>query len=359
MVSGPKKLLSVRLPFQFAEDQRPQGLLKSTPEDFIVEEVPAFSLSGHGDFVYVEVVKRNLTGHQLLSLVARHYGIPISHIGAAGTKDRLALTTQRLSLPRSCLSESAPKAPELIDWKVLGLHDQPLRPGRLLGNRFLVRLKIAQGKAEQWFPQAYLRQRPVGWANYYGIQRFGEDNHNWEKGLQLLKTPPPKGQRIRWPGNFPISVVQSQLFNEVLEQRVAMGGFCSLQEGDIVDSGQGPRPVQPGGDDQRAFQEFRLQLLGPIWGYKLLVSNPMERELLARHGLDSQMFRPFRAPGTRRVMRLPLPEVDYTSEYNHFVLKFCLPPGSYATVFLQHFFQLELSPTGTGFTSGLEVPDDR
>ena len=47
------------------------GRLKSQPEDFEVEEVPAYEPSGQGDFLYLWVEKRGVGAEYFARLVAR------------------------------------------------------------------------------------------------------------------------------------------------------------------------------------------------------------------------------------------------------------------------------------------------
>lgn len=347
------------LPLQFASELRPKAQIKACPEDFRVDEVPLFEVSGQGDYAYFEVLKRAIPGHALVRAVAEHLDIPASQVATAGTKDRLAIARQRLSLPARFAQAGPPPMDEILEWKALGLHSQPLRPGLLKGNRFRVRL-LGENLGP-WLRKAWQRQQPVGWANYYGIQRFGDDNKNWGLGLAMLLNPPPRSKRKRWPHNFVLSSVQSQLFNEFLEKRVALGRFQALSPGDWCDTlpPSQPFPARGDADEKRAFLDFQISSLGPIWGYKLQQPTSEEVAAIEVHGLKQQSFQPFRAPGSRRATRLPLaPILECEADEKSLVLQFELPPGSYLTVFLEHFFRLELHSSDSGFSSGLEVPDD-
>lgn len=339
----------MKLPLQFASELRPKAQIKACPEDFQVTEIPLSEVSGQGDYAYFEVVKRNLPGHALVRAIAEHLDIPTSQVTTAGTKDRLAIARQRLSLPARFLQAGPPPLDEILEWRALGLHPEPLRPGHLKGNLFQVRL-LGEGLGV-WLSQAWQRQQPVGWANYYGIQRFGNDNKNWGVGLEMLHNPPPRSKRQRWPNNFVLASVQSQIFNEFLEKRIALGRFQALSQGDWCDTLPASQPFQARGDvdEKRAFLDFRLSSLGPIWGYKLLQPTLEELALLETHGLTQRSFQPFRAPGSRRATRLPLaPLLQCQAEEKSLTIEFELPPGSYVTVFLEHFFQLELHPTDSG-----------
>src|SRR5262249_58421298 len=74
------------------------GRIKSVPEDFEVEEVPAYAPSGAGDFLYLWVEKLCLGAEYFLRQVARRLELSPGEVGSAGLKDRHAVTRQMLSL---------------------------------------------------------------------------------------------------------------------------------------------------------------------------------------------------------------------------------------------------------------------
>jgi tRNA pseudouridine13 synthase len=331
----------MKLPLQFSSDLRPQVRLKSCPEDFQVDEIHDHDPGEEGEFAVVEVVKRDLTTPALLKAVAEHFQVTRDQVACAGFKDRVAVTRQRLSLPATCLPGGPPDLPQILQWKPLGRQSTPLRPGQLSGNQFRIRLRGIQDPS--WLDKAWRRQQAVGFANYYGIQRFGPDNENWRIGLDMLRHPPERRSRRRWPHNFVLNSVQSQLFNLFLEERIESGRFQILRAGDWCDSlpSRGARPAGGDREEQRLLQRFELTPLGPIWGYKLERPSAEEQGLLQRLGLTSESFRPFRAPGSRRPIRLPLPKLTVHSQDEDVTIAFRLPAGSYATVLLSHFFELE------------------
>ena len=256
--------------------------------------------AGEGGYWWVNVTKRGMTTPEMIARIAEHYGVEKADITTAGYKDRWAVTTQRVSLPAKCVGLARP--PGVSQWEPLGLHPEPLRPGQLRANRFEIVIREADLSD---LPERWAAQAELGWANYYGIQRFGPTNNNWATGLEMLNNPPPKRKRKRWPHNFVINSVQAELFNRFLEKRIQRG-------------------------------RFQETTYGPIWGYKLADPTRDELEVLEEVGLTAESFRPFRAPGTRRMARLPLPDLTVDGQ----TVRFTLPPGAYATVLLEHFFEL-------------------
>src|SRR3954463_12491354 len=75
------------------------GRIKHAPEDFEVEEIPAYEPSGNGDFLFLWVEKRDMGAEYFTRQVARRLGIPPGEVGTAGLKDRRAVTRQWVSVP--------------------------------------------------------------------------------------------------------------------------------------------------------------------------------------------------------------------------------------------------------------------
>lgn len=330
------------MPLQFPAQGRPRCGWKALPEHFQVQEVGSVEPLGCGEFLLVDVCKRDLTTPTLIRSLASHFSLSPGAIGCAGFKDRCAISSQRLSLPASI--GEPPKLPGLLHWQPVGLHPETIRPGQLRGNRFTVLLGTAAPReAAEFLRTMLLRQKPVGWANYYGIQRFGPHDESWQKGLAQLRQPPGRRERARWPHNFPLNSFQSHLFNQFLRQRIEAGRFASLKAGDWCQPLPAGIPFRSDGskEEREKFLRFELAPLGPIWGYKLSEPTDEERSLVTSWGLNAESFRPFRAPGSRRPLRLPLPTVETEIRPDGLECRFELPAGSYASVLLEHFFCLE------------------
>src|SRR5438128_4776176 len=77
------------------------GCIKHVPEDFEVEEVPAYAPSGVGEFLFLWIEKRDMGAEYFMRQIARRLDIPVREIGAAGMKDRRAVTRQMISVPAS------------------------------------------------------------------------------------------------------------------------------------------------------------------------------------------------------------------------------------------------------------------
>src|SRR6516162_8479537 len=86
-------------PFSTADLPGIGGRIKTEPEDFEVEEIPAYEPSSSGDFLYLWLEKRDLGAEYFVRQVARRLGIPADEVGTAGLKDRRAVTRQMVSVP--------------------------------------------------------------------------------------------------------------------------------------------------------------------------------------------------------------------------------------------------------------------
>src|SRR6267154_217051 len=60
------------------------GQIKTIPEDFEVEEIPAYEPSGQGDFMYLWIEKRDMGAEYFTRQVARRLDIPPGEVGTAG-----------------------------------------------------------------------------------------------------------------------------------------------------------------------------------------------------------------------------------------------------------------------------------
>src|SRR5271165_5462573 len=76
----------------------PRGLIKHSPEDFVVEEIPAYAPSGTGDHIFVRFTKRDKTTIDAARAFARALECDPRETGFAGMKDRRAVATQTISL---------------------------------------------------------------------------------------------------------------------------------------------------------------------------------------------------------------------------------------------------------------------
>src|SRR5688572_21666315 len=75
-----------------------RGRYKVEPEDFVVEELPAYEPSGTGEHLWLLVEKRGLSTLDLLDDLGRALDVGPHALGVAGLKDARAVATQWVSV---------------------------------------------------------------------------------------------------------------------------------------------------------------------------------------------------------------------------------------------------------------------
>jgi tRNA pseudouridine13 synthase len=164
------------------------GTVRQTPEDFYVDEVPAYPAAGQGTHVYFRIEKRDLTTFEAVRQLAYALDRPQDDFGYAGLKDKRAVARQWLSLEH--VAEAAVRALRIPGVTVLEVtrHGNKLRTGHLRGNHFRLRVRgSADAAGDQLRADALLAllvRRGV--PNAYGRQRFGRDGRSALVGRALL-----------------------------------------------------------------------------------------------------------------------------------------------------------------------------
>jgi tRNA pseudouridine13 synthase len=313
------------------------GAFKLVPEDFEVEELPAYTPSGEGEHLYLWVEKRGRDTREVVRVLSQALGVPEGEVGVAGMKDRHAVTRQLLSVP-------ARTEPKLAGFSLEGVrvlwtrrHGNKLRTGHLRGNRFRLRLRGVKdvGAARESFSQLVARGVP----NYFGEQRFGRAGDNADRGKALLL-----GQRLpqrpdRFQRKLYLSAFQSHLFNRALAERLRAGTFDRALLGDVLrkeDSGGLFVCESPEVDNPRV-AAFEVSPAGPMFGPKMTPAAhgvaQAEAALLAEEGMTLSDFvrGGGETEGTRRPYRVRIGNPELTPEGEDLLLAFDLPKGAYAT----------------------------
>jgi tRNA pseudouridine13 synthase len=166
------------------------GVLKERPEDFIVEEIPAYDPSGAGEHIYLGVQKTNMPHTEMLGLIGRHFGVDESAIGFAGMKDRVAVTQQTISvhLPREKTDKPVGELKHdrlVVMWA--RRHTNKLRRGHLRGNRFVIRIRQVDPMKVRVVKRRMEELAVRGIPDYFGEQRFGYRANNQVLGLHFAR----------------------------------------------------------------------------------------------------------------------------------------------------------------------------
>ncbi len=311
--------------------------LRAVLEDFRVDEIPAYDPCGTGEHLFVKIEKSGLTTDQVLGQMAKHLGIKTRDMGTAGLKDRLAITTQWVSIPArasSALDTMDIQGVQIIDSKK---HTNKLKTGHLKGNHFSITLRDVDDETIAEMGKRCSLIRAKGCPNYFGPQRFGARGDNEAEGRAILQG---KGRRHDRRGlRFMLNALQSALFNDVLAQRISKGMFSRVLDGDILikaDTGGRFLCTDPKLDQSRA-DDFLVHPSGPMFGPKMAepkgIAQQMERDVLMNSGLNMEHWKKFAklTSGARRALRLDVKSLRMTHGQDWVKLSFELPAGAYAT----------------------------
>ncbi len=363
----------------------PRGRIKVSPEDFEVDEIPAYEPAGTGDHVHVHFRKRMLTTDEAVKAIVRALGLEMREAGIAGMKDKVAVTTQWISLlSRDPETEARVRALALDGIEILDVkrHGNKLKTGHLRGNRFTLVVREVDPSQIATVAAAFARIAEHGVPNLFGAQRFGKFGDTAERAKAWLtgKERAPADPRLR---RLHFSAWQSAIFNAVLAARIADRTWTVPLDGDLLkkeDTG-GLFVCSDVQTDRERAQRGELCPTGPIVGDKMRWP---ERDALAfeerltapwLEGIDLRRARSL-GEGTRRPLRLRVTETSFAEvmkssepsgnreEGAVFRVRFVLPKGAYATTVLANAVEVientgNTTPPGSiGGGSELEDGDE-
>ncbi len=286
---------------------------KKSPSDFYVEEALHYELTGEGEHLFLFIEKVSLNTQDVKKILSERFGTPMKNISEAGQKDREATTRQWICMHWP-IKKELPDFSAVSEFKVLDIkrHNKKLRTGAFGHNLF--KLVIKDIHFDHSLIESRLAQIKLnGYPNYYGPQRFGNNQNNLSSFLNLVG-----GQRLkRHTRSLAISAARSFLFNQMLSKLIELQqwplktvthgilwGKANKGHKDEI------KPVAELVAGQYTELSSGLEKLGLEQSFRLLSVEPGNLEW--RWGDDSTLH-----------------------------LEFCLPPGSFATALLREVFDLE------------------
>lgn len=322
------------------DDGRGPLQLRVTDEDFVVDEVPLYPESGEGEHLYLHVRKRGLSTPELVRRLCRQFKLREQEVGLAGRKDARGVTSQRLSVPAKRVEGREAEVAELGDVELLSAkrHRNKLRLGHLAGNRFSIR--VAGDVDVTVLADRGLLSSQVGFANYFGAQRFGPGDESLREAERFLDRPRPARSRKE---KFLVSVVQSAIFNAWLHERLVSDTYNRALDGDVLLKAGNFAPftcTEPEVDTPRV-QANEAFVSGPLWGSEMRRPDrealTFESRSLHEQGVSESalLSHPAFQIGARRPSRVLPEDVVVAAEEGGARVTFTLPPGTYATVFLR------------------------
>ncbi len=333
------------------------GVFKATPEDFVVEEIPAFQFSGTGEHLILLAEKKGITTQKAKEILARAFGVFDEAVGFSGIKDSYALTRQNFSVHTR---ENAPHLTLPPNLRIISTtrHIHKLRAGMLSGNRFdiIVRGAKSPENAGPILEEIFKRGLP----NYYGAQRFGSLRNvsgivgsflakgDFENALRayvsetgeseseqvknarklflesdlkgalrefprtneyeirlilnlLSGDSPEKAFRKAIPRNLIrlfVSAAQSQVFNEILAKRIET--IDKFIEGDIGMFSKGVTFFKKTSPDDPRLKEKKVSPSGLLFGAKVPLAEGLAGEI-ERVALEKFSIKEWDLPGFRNL----------------------------------------------------------
>ncbi|MBP1908878.1 tRNA pseudouridine(13) synthase TruD [Methanolobus bombayensis] len=184
------------------------GVLRQEPEDFIVKEITNREEGDSGKNLILELTKTNWDTHHLVRDMSRKLGISQKRIGFAGTKDKRAKTTQKISIYDMSEEDIENFYIKDVELKVIGRSDRSIGLGDLYGNEFIITVRDIDASPDELkkilneITDEILKFRGV--PNFFGVQRFGAVRPVTHMvGEQLLKGDIEKAALIYIARSFP------------------------------------------------------------------------------------------------------------------------------------------------------------
>lgn len=153
------------------------GTIKTIPADFSVREVTNRTEGDKGKYLIAELTKENWDMHSVAREISRRLRVSRNRIGFAGTKDKFAVTTQKISLWDTDETDLERVRIADVSLKIVGRSNKAVSLGDLYGNEFTIVIRNLEGTKEEITDKITSITREIetagGIPNFFGVQRFG------------------------------------------------------------------------------------------------------------------------------------------------------------------------------------------
>lgn len=146
-------------------------MIKTIPEDFIVEEIASLPLTESGEFRAYRLTKKNWTTPDLMRFLAKTLSISPKALAYGGKKDKHGLTTQHITI-RSQRDFTLEE--KNFSLQAIGFMRKPMSPSLIQGNKF--RITIRNLKAVEPVLENLDEVKVYGFPNFFDDQRFRGTN---------------------------------------------------------------------------------------------------------------------------------------------------------------------------------------
>lgn len=130
-----------------------------------------------GDYLRFTLLKENIDTMSACNILGKTFRLNANNIGYNGTKDKRAVTTQKVTIFRRRPSEiermNKFKYPPIIRVGDFEYVKEPAKLGQHVGNHFEIVLR-AINETDEIIHNACHQLKQNGFINYYGLQRFGK-----------------------------------------------------------------------------------------------------------------------------------------------------------------------------------------
>lgn len=316
--------------------------IRTSPEDFVVDEKLGFSPTGEGEHAFLHIRKKGRNTEEIARALARQCKVPRKAVSYAGLKDRNAVTSQYFSvhLPGKTDPDWQAMADSSLEFLSISRHRKKIKRGGLQKNAFQLLLRNFVGTKKQ-VEQRLTQIKTCGAPNYFTSQRFGHDANNLHFSDEMLM----HGKRIkdRFKRNIYLSAARSWLFNLLLAERIRRNTWDKAIQGDsmMLSGSRSCFHIEVVDEEiRKRTDELDISPTGPLWGKgsSMLTGAAAEIEETSlidwrdwKEGLEKagqQM--------ARRGLRMSVTDLSWNwLKENQLELKFSLPPGCYATAVLR------------------------
>ena len=341
----PPSWLDDTVPYLTASVPALGGRIRSTPDDFCVEERPLYLPCGEGEHLYIRVKKRGLSTPDLVLRLASQLHVKAQTIGVAGLKNAQAVTTQMLSLQgvKAETISALPTDERLLALEVLGRHRNRLRKGHHAGNQFRLVIRDVRERSEDDLQELFDELVRRGVPNYFGPQRQGRSGTNFQLGAELLQDAARRNKMPRNKRIWFMNAYQSHVFNRIVAKRIESIDRVFLGDWAMKSDNGACFPVEQPEVEQPRADRFEISPTGPLFGSRAPwatgVPGDIEQAVVAELGTTPELLSKAGAEcgfrGERRALRVRLNELSWSLEGTVLTLGFWLPPGSYATSVLR------------------------
>jgi tRNA pseudouridine13 synthase len=348
-------------------------IIKKSPEDFIVEELPVKEWDDAGHYAVFKLIKTNLNTERAIEIISGKFHVSRSIIKYAGSKDRHAITTQYISIPsKNIVVSKICMDDEDLKLSHVGYTDEPLSLGSLKGNRFVITARELTPKESSNIKSKNIRDTNNDEThiipNYFDDQRFSINNYNI--GLNILKRNYKKAVEFMCesssiykdatdiyilsnPNDYIgalkhipkktllmlIHSVQSYIYNEALTKILIEYAERNSIEYYIVEYSMGRLIFYRDISNYEKCGIENLELLG----FDTKTVNHYVNNIIKELGLTQRDFIVRAIPdlsveGTTRECFVNVENLEIISMNERTILEFELPKGSYATMVLKALF---------------------